>query len=838
MYLGIDLGTSNSAVFGSDGEELRLFKTEDGRDVLPSFIHVSRSGTVSVGSRAYAQSEIAPGNVAQGFKRLMGTSSTIDLPGAGTSLLPEDASAQIIRTLLRQAQTESGSSEIEGTIITIPAAFNQMQSEATIRAAELAGLERVGLLQEPIAAAMAALEGATRRDGRFLVYDLGGGTFDVALVEASAGAVTVIAHEGINMLGGRDFDRAIVDSVVRPWLDEHFELPADVAVQTKYKRLFALARHRSELAKIELSTRNEVLIFLSDEETRVADDKGSPIYVECTLTRSTLDSLIVERVDESIELCRKILRDNGLTHDDIDRVVLIGGPSKMPVIRERVAQQLGIAVDLKTDPMTAVAKGAAIFAESREWSELRGQRKSARKASSAKGDIELRVQYTARVSDDCAKMRLRAAVHSDDYRFRVRGPRGFDSGFETFGGEADFVLPLDAMGKSDFIVEVVGPDGRSACPSQTVTITRTLASATAIPATQTVAVEAATGPIAERRNLLIPLVKKGTPLPATGVEHFTLREELNGNEESFFEVRLFNQAENVDDPALALPIGVFKINGADFLEVGGKVPSGSSVLVHWQMDDNGLITCSIELPDAGIHIQDKSCYVPMHGHRNFEGDEGSTLAHEQVSTAVVAVAQAGDILGESNSGEIAALKRRLIRLEELLANSADAEARRSASEEALHIQQELARVRNRPENRKAVLLGELNQFQNDVEQLEGALSAEVLERIDQLGTSVREAVGREDWSKAGQIFQQMHTVLFRSLREQPEFVIGQFHELAGERFAALDKSLHDQLVVRGERAIEADDIDELRSVIHFLANNRMVTAAPSAKIAILAGLVR
>lgn len=838
MYLGIDLGTSNSAVFGSEGTELRLFKTEDGRDVLPSFIHFSRSGSISVGSRAYAQAEIAPGNVAQGFKRLMGTSSTIDLPGAGTTLLPEDASAEIIRALLRQTQTESGSSEIEGTIITIPAAFNQMQSEATIRAAELAGLDRVGLLQEPIAAAMAALEGATRRDGRFLVYDLGGGTFDVALVEAASGAVNVIAHEGINMLGGRDFDRAIVDSVVRPWLNNHFELPADMAVQTKYKRLFALARYRAELAKIELSTRNEASIFLSDEETRVEDQAGSPIYVECTLTRSTLDSLVMERVDDSIELCRKILRDNGLTHEDIDRVVLIGGPSKMPLIRERVSQQLGIAVDLKTDPMTAVARGAAIFAESRDWSEARGQRKSARKTSNAKGEIELRMQYTARVSDNRARLRLRADLQNTDYRYRVLGPRGFDSGFEAFDGEADIALPLASMGDSEFTVEIVGSDGRSACPSQIVTITRTAASATAIPATQSVAVEAATGPIAERRNVLISLVKKGAPLPAEGVERFKLREELTSSEDSFFEVRLFNQAEGVDDPALALPIGAFKIRGADFLHSADRVPSGSPVLVHWRMDENGLITCSIELPDAGIHIEDKSCYVPMQGHRNFEGDEGLSLAHEQVSAAAVAVAQSGDLLGEHNTGEIAGLKRRLVRLEELLANSADAEARRAASEEALHIQQELARVRSRPENRKAVLLGELNQFQDYVDQLEGALSDEVLARIAQLGNNVREAVGREDWSKAGQIFEQMQTVLFRALREQPEFVIAQFHDLVSERFAALDKILHDQLAVRGEQAIEANDIEELRSVIHFLINNRMVTATATAKIAILAGLVR
>ncbi|MFM2282215.1 MAG: hypothetical protein RLZZ444_4446, partial [Pseudomonadota bacterium] len=389
MYIGIDLGTSNSAIVGCDSEGLRLFKTDDGRDVLPSMIYFDRRGHMLVGSRAHAQAELAPGNVAQGFKRLMGTSSHLDLAAAGKSITPEEASAEIVKTLLRQVEAELGKVEVTGAIITIPAAFNQMQSEATIKAAHMAGLEQVGLLQEPIAAAMAALEGATRRDGRFLVYDLGGGTFDVALVEATSGSVTVIAHEGINMLGGRDFDRVIVDSVIRPWLDAHFVLPTNVTTLPEYKRLFAVARLKAEQAKVELSTKQGTVIFLSDEDVRAEDNDGEPIYVECPLDRKTLEGLITDRIDDSIDLCRKILKDNSLSHEDIDRIVFIGGPSKMPIVREHVSTSLGIPADLKCDPMTAVARGAAIFAESREWDEAKGRRKSARGSKAVKGEIDL-----------------------------------------------------------------------------------------------------------------------------------------------------------------------------------------------------------------------------------------------------------------------------------------------------------------------------------------------------------------------------------------------------------------------------------------------------------------
>jgi molecular chaperone DnaK len=222
MYLGMDLGTTNSAVAGIVDGRTRLFKTADGADVLPSVIYVDKRGHRLYGKRAYEQIALSPDNVARGFKRLMGTSTTIEFKASGTTATPEECSAEILRQLVGQAVVESGTSEIVGTVITIPAAFNQMQSEATIRAARAAGLEGVGLLQEPIAAAMAAMAGAKNRSGQFLVYDLGGGTFDLALVQSVSGTVSVIGHEGINMLGGQDFDRTIVNGVVRPWLLERF----------------------------------------------------------------------------------------------------------------------------------------------------------------------------------------------------------------------------------------------------------------------------------------------------------------------------------------------------------------------------------------------------------------------------------------------------------------------------------------------------------------------------------------------------------------------------------------------------------------------------------------
>lgn len=837
MYIGIDLGTSNSAIVGNDAEGLRLFKTDDGRDVLPSMIYFDRRGHMLVGSRAHAQAELSPGNVAQGFKRLMGTSTLLELTAAGKSISPEEASAEIIKTLLRQAEAELGAVNVTGTIITIPAAFNQMQSEATIKAAQMAGLKHVGLLQEPIAAAMAALEGVSRRDGRFLVYDLGGGTFDVALVEATAGSVTVIAHEGINMLGGRDFDRVIVDSVIRPWLDANFTLPPNVTTLPAYKRLFAVARLKAEQAKVELSTKQDTMIFLSDEDVRAEDSNGQSIYVECPLDRKMLDGLITDRIDDSVNLCRKILKDNGLNHEDIDRVVYIGGPSKMPIVRDHVSASLGIPADLKCDPMTAVARGAAIFAESREWDEAQGRRKSARGSKTVQSEINLRLDFTARAPDQRARLKLRADLPTGDCKVRVTGPQGYDSGFAPFTGDNTLTLPLAIMGANGFSVEVVGPDGSKLCEVQHIVIVRTEATATAIPATQTVSVKVAKGPVAERRNVLIPLITKGTSLPAQGVQNLRLRETLVGGDEGRFDVEIYNQAEGVDDPVLNLPIGVFRVASSEVLDPGQRLQAGSPINVHWKMDDNGLIACEVEIPDLGMSIQQKNFYVPEVGHRNFDGEEGAELAKAQLDGARQALAETREALPKKNSTEISTLTRRLARMDELLDNSNDAEARRAATEEALHIQQELARLRDAPENRHAVMLSELQALEDAIAEVIGDFDRSIVERLNQLAYSAREAIGREDWAKARQIIEQMHSTYYNVLFEQPEFILGVFADLAQERYAALDKSLHEIIVERGVACAKAGDVEGVRAAVRDMLGNRMPNQVGAKKVAILSGLI-
>jgi molecular chaperone DnaK len=169
MYLGIDLGTSNSAIACFRDGGAAIFKTPEGTELMPSVIYRDRRGNQTVGVRAYDQATLAPENVVQGFKRLMGTATPQRFASAGQAITPEEASAEVLRAITGYALVEAGTNTITGAVITIPAAFNQMQSEATLAAAHAAGLDRVALLQEPVAAALAAMANARNRSGLFLV---------------------------------------------------------------------------------------------------------------------------------------------------------------------------------------------------------------------------------------------------------------------------------------------------------------------------------------------------------------------------------------------------------------------------------------------------------------------------------------------------------------------------------------------------------------------------------------------------------------------------------------------------------------------------------------------
>ena len=213
-FIGIDLGTTNSAICSYNGSEPRIWKSPEQNDVTPSAIYIDRRSTY-FGQRAYDSAPRSSGNSAILFKRFMGTSTPIQLSAINRTMTPEECSAEILKVLFGYLPEEIRNDPETGTVITVPAAFNQMQKDATMQAANMAGIGNVALMQEPVAAVMSVMR-SRNTDGMFLIYDLGGGTLDIAIAESIGGRVNLLEHGGIATCGGRDFDRTLVDNVVRP----------------------------------------------------------------------------------------------------------------------------------------------------------------------------------------------------------------------------------------------------------------------------------------------------------------------------------------------------------------------------------------------------------------------------------------------------------------------------------------------------------------------------------------------------------------------------------------------------------------------------------------------
>ena len=358
--IGIDLGTTNSgiAVFREDG--VLLFK--DGpSDTVPSVVRIDKRGNVYVGAAAYDKLHLDSHNTHAEFKRLMGTTKTQTFEKAGREMLPEELSAEVLKRL-RAIAAERGE-PVEAAVVTVPAMFEIPACAATKKAGELAGLSFVTLLPEPIAAAYAyGFRGDV--NGLLFVYDLGGGTFDASILRAEDGRLTVVDHDGNNHLGGKNFDWAIVEEIFVPALRDRFDLP-ELNRGGRYPTLFARLKKIAEQAKIDLSRMDAVAIY---EEDLGEDAKGRSVDLDLELTRSQFASLIAPSIDETLATCGRLLERNRIQPGDVERVLLVGGPTRIPFLRERL-RELGIPLDLEVDPMTVVARGAAIFARSQRLPE-------------------------------------------------------------------------------------------------------------------------------------------------------------------------------------------------------------------------------------------------------------------------------------------------------------------------------------------------------------------------------------------------------------------------------------------------------------------------------------
>jgi molecular chaperone DnaK len=372
---GIDLGTTNSAIAVQHPDKLELVAGSDSDPLLPSAVHISAAGEVLVGAPARAAMQTDPANTALEFKRQMGTDTRREFPASGRRLAPEELSAEVLRALVGRVATATGEAP-RAAVITVPAMFHLPQCDATRRAAALAGIEHAPLLQEPIAAAIAHSGSGAVRDGAWLVYDLGGGTFDVSLVRCRGGRLQVLDHDGDNHLGGRDFDRIIARAAVE-------RIRADGRLgelkRTDPENADAYHRIKAEAERVRLALSREPQARFELEERGVA--------FTFELDRDELEALLLPTIQRTAALCNKLLTRNRMKAGELSGLVMVGGPTLTPCVPRVVSAQVGIEARHYGDPMTIVARGAALFASTQR---LPAGLRRARGAA-----IELQLEYEA-----------------------------------------------------------------------------------------------------------------------------------------------------------------------------------------------------------------------------------------------------------------------------------------------------------------------------------------------------------------------------------------------------------------------------------------------------------
>ena len=344
--LGIDLGTTNSEIAIYRDGRPEVLRDDQGRIILPSVVGLTETGELLVGEEARNQFLLYPNRTVRSIKRRMGSDAKVQL--GEREYTPQEISAIILSRLKEIAQARLGR-PIRKAVITVPAYFSDTQRQATREAGEIAGLEVARIINEPTAAAL-VYEAAQHQGKRILVYDLGGGTFDVSVVRIEQGVVEVISSHGNNHLGGDDFDHKIVEHVL-----EHLKLKHGVDVADRPQAMARILRS-AEDAKKQLSDHPYARIA----EEYLAEHSGQPVNLDLELSREEYEDMIAPFIEETLGAIHIALESAGLTSSQVDEILLVGGATRTPLIRRRLVEAFGTQPRGEVDPDLCVAMGAAI----------------------------------------------------------------------------------------------------------------------------------------------------------------------------------------------------------------------------------------------------------------------------------------------------------------------------------------------------------------------------------------------------------------------------------------------------------------------------------------------
>lgn len=801
MFIGIDLGTTNSAITSFDGKETRIWKSPEQNDVTPSVIYINKRGGKVYGQSAYNNEPRDPNNTAKLFKRLMGTNTKIHFDYNNLEMTPEECSAEILKTLFSYLPEDIRNDENTATVITVPAAFNQMQKDATKQAAYSAGINKVALIQEPVAAIMSIAK-LKKINGLFVVYDFGGGTFDVSIAERTGSNVNLLTNDGIAFCGGRDFDKMLFENIVISWLYENFSLPDDFRTNKKYASLLRMAIWATEKAKIELSAKETASVRLDENEVNCTDEEGREIYLDVNITRDKYNELIFPKIDETIEKTREVIKNASLKADDISYIVFVGGPSNYKPLRDRVSTELGIETSFDVNPMTVVSEGAAIYAESIDFTNEKGGQK-ANKGIIKASDYNLEFRYNARTSAEKAKV---AIVYNSEapLQFSFKNiETGWTSGKLEQKSHSIIELDLFSQGDNTFVVECTNEQGKEIkLENNKIVITKTLVNIGNIPAAHSVGVELE-DPITHK-PVLDYLITKDEILPKSGTVRYKTTKRISAGSDDFISFKLW-EGEISEPIEYNRFIGDIKIDGNSFEY--GIIPVGSVIECNYTFNDSGNIDIKISIPSVGIELNGDNFYNRLSGQIDYSSD-GDEIVEE-----------ANDILEKINDINKSNFDEKLSNIQSKLdgymeKDNLDAEDTQSLFELTQESKSALASYMKK--NQPAMWQKQLDEQVEVFETIKEKTTPAEQKQFENLKNSIQSAINAKN-AQAEILLKELHKFIAKIMINDDDMFVLIFVSMVQNPQDFTDRALYNQLIAKGHIAIQNNDIGELRNIVARLA---------------------
>lgn len=634
----IDLGTTNSLIARHQDGQVILFKNPKGfRETLPSVVAYRKNG-ILIGEKARELKDRDPQNVFSSFKRKMGTDESYYVPQIQETISP----IQLSTLVLNELQTFVRDEQPASAVITIPASFDTIQSNATKEAGKQAGLREVVLLQEPIAACLAVFNQHHQNGetGRWLIYDLGGGTFDVAIVEATEEELRVIDHQGNNFLGGLDFDIQILSQLMLP----------QIATQGNFEKLIEGLRHNPDAAdtlpvfnyllfyaeqiKIELTSYPEC-----DIDFELKDDDGEAQEISIRIHREAFNSVIEPSVQYTISLINELLSVNNLQPGDFNEIVLVGGSTYIPFIREKLEFTLGISVNQRVDPTNAIAIGAAYYAgnkPSRLTEEITPE-------LTPKTAITLTPVYERQSRETSEMVLIKTEGELSGQLFRVyRTDLGYDSGKLALRATVPVTLPLKPKAVNEFKVELYDAEG-SLINAQAgfIQISQGLFIIDGQPLPHDICIEVDNPETGE--TLLEPIFEKNTILPLTKTIYKVISRNMLDQSEDSLIINIL-EGDRHANPSTNQVIGCITISPA---EIGHNLYKDTDIGITLSVSESRDLTVSASISIIDFEVRNvfsptqKTVHLPkLREEFNFlmhsiQRDLSSSLNNEEFETAAV-----------------------------------------------------------------------------------------------------------------------------------------------------------------------------------------------------------